>query len=32
MDNTFGTKIETPLAEVGTLKTLEGTGEFLNPL
>ena len=32
IDNTFGTKIETSLAEVGTLKTLEDTGEFFKSI
>ena len=32
MDNTLGTEIEKPLAEVGTLKTLEDAGEFFKSI
>ena len=32
MDNTFSTEIEKPLAEVGTLKTLEDAGEFFKSI
>lgn len=32
MDNTFGTEIEKPLLEVGTLKTLEDAGEFFKSI